>query len=81
MITDERLRWLSGPDYIRSEPGAVAAELLAARHALREVRKWIGDGEHGDGLHHDHWTPEYKAVVDLVDRCLTAETKGEQDGN
>ena len=34
MISDNRLRWLSGPDYIRSEPGQVAAELLAARGTI-----------------------------------------------
>jgi hypothetical protein len=37
IISDERLRWLSSPDYIRSEPGAIAAELLAARKALRDM--------------------------------------------
>lgn len=37
-VSDERLRWLSGPDYIRSEPGQIAAELLVARAALREIK-------------------------------------------
>lgn len=35
-ISDDRLRWLSGPDYIRSESGKIAAELLAARVVLRK---------------------------------------------
>ena len=36
-ISDERLRWLSGPDYIHSEPGRIAAELLRTREALRKI--------------------------------------------
>ncbi len=35
MITDERLRWLSHPDYLRSEPGQIAAALLKSRELLR----------------------------------------------
>ncbi len=38
-ITDERLRWLSNPDYARSEPGRIAAELLVAREALRMTQR------------------------------------------
>jgi hypothetical protein len=37
MITDERLRWLSIPDYLPSEPGQIAAELLSARARIREL--------------------------------------------
>jgi hypothetical protein len=49
MITDTRLQWLSSPDYIRSEPGQVAADLLASRKrvielesALSEALEYIG---------------------------------------
>jgi hypothetical protein len=37
MISDDRLRWLSSPDYIRSEPGQIAAELLAARERIKAL--------------------------------------------
>lgn len=37
---------------------------------LIEARRWIGDGECGDGLHRDYWTVEYKHAVDLVDAAL-----------
>ena len=40
------------------------------RAALTEARRWIGDGEFSDGLHHDYWTPEYRAAVALVDAAL-----------
>jgi hypothetical protein len=43
MITDERLRWLSIPDYLPSEPGQIAAELLSARARIRELEaRWEG---------------------------------------
>lgn len=34
-ISDDRLRHISNQDYIRSEAGQIAAELLKARQALR----------------------------------------------
>lgn len=37
MITDDRLRHLSTPDYAQSEPGQLAAELLRARASLRTI--------------------------------------------
>jgi hypothetical protein len=37
IITDDRLRWLSGPNYIGSELGQIAAQLLEAREALRSL--------------------------------------------
>jgi hypothetical protein len=40
MITDARLRWLSGhdcPDYLNSEPGQIAGELLQARARITEL--------------------------------------------
>ena len=37
MITDDRLRHLSSPDYAKSEPGQIAAELLVARMLLTRV--------------------------------------------
>jgi hypothetical protein len=39
--------------------------------ALREARRWIGDGDMGDGMDREIWTPAYAAVVDLVDAALT----------
>lgn len=41
MITDERLRWLSGPDYNGTEPGEIAAELLAARERIATQKSVI----------------------------------------
>ena len=40
--------------------------------ALSEARKWIGDGplSDSDGLPREYWTPEYIAVVDMVDAVL-----------
>lgn len=59
MIADERLRHLSSPDYAKSEPGQLAAELLTSRArvqaleaALREIadfaEQFIADDEDGD---------------------------------
>jgi hypothetical protein len=45
------------------------------RSALEEARRWIGDGEFSDGLHREHWTPNYCAVVDMVDAALTPNAK------
>jgi hypothetical protein len=41
MTTDERLRHLSSPTYIGSEPGRIAAELYEVRAALRMVERDI----------------------------------------
>lgn len=40
--------------------------------ALSEARKWIGDGplSDGEGLPREYWTPEYIAVVEMVDAVL-----------
>ena len=46
---------------------AAAPELL---EALREARRWIGDGDMSDGMDRSIWTPEYAAVVDQVDAAL-----------
>lgn len=46
------------------------AEIERLRAALTEARRWIGDGEFSDGLHHDYWTPEYRAAVAMVDAAL-----------
>jgi hypothetical protein len=37
MITDARLKHLSSPDYIKSEPGQIAAELVVARALVRDA--------------------------------------------
>lgn len=42
-------------------------ELLAA---LKEARRWIGDGECSDGLAREHWTPEYLMAVDGIDTAI-----------
>lgn len=49
-------------------------ELLAA---LKEARRWIGDGECSDGLAREHWTQEYRAAVDRIDAAI-AKVTGEQ---
>lgn len=38
--------------------------------ALIEARRWIGDGDLADGLHRDHWTPRYRAAIDMIDATL-----------
>lgn len=40
------------------------------RDTLREARRWIGDGDMGDGLHRSIWTPAYTAIVDRVDAAI-----------
>lgn len=57
-------------DMSDSDEAYLLGLVIAAGSALREARKWIGDGNHSDGLARDHWTQEYKDVVDLVDRTL-----------
>jgi hypothetical protein len=45
--------------------------------ALREARRWIGDGDLSDGMHSDTWTPRYAAAIAMIDAAL-AEYKGAQ---
>jgi len=47
------------------------AERDALKAALREARRWIGDGDMSDGMSREIWTRAYAAVVDLVDTALT----------
>jgi hypothetical protein len=70
MITDERLKWLSGPDYAKSEPGQIAAELLALRVALREATE-LRESDLDDA---DEFTHRWRSLLG----CPVAETKGEQ---
>ena len=51
-------------------------EIERLRAALTEARRWIGDGELSDGLHHDYWTPEYRAAVAMVDAALVPNAQG-----
>lgn len=52
-----------------------ADEIERLRAALTEARRWMGDGEFSDGLHHDYWTPEYRAAVAMVDAALVPNYK------
>jgi hypothetical protein len=46
-------------------------ELLAA---LKESRRWIGDGDLSDGMSRETWTPKYTVAVALIDKAIaTAE--------
>jgi hypothetical protein len=49
------------------EARAAAADAVAA---LREARRWIGDGDMSDGMDRSIWTPAYAAVVDQVDAAI-----------
>lgn len=51
-------------------------ELLAA---LRDARRWIGDGDLSDGLSREHWTPEYIKAVDSIDAAI-AKATGQEGG-
>lgn len=42
-------------------------ELLSA---LKEARRWIGDGECADGIPREFWTPEYIKAVDGTDAAI-----------
>lgn len=44
--------------------------------ALREARRWIGDGDLSDYIAREIWTPEYAAVVDMVDAALNSSNDG-----
>jgi hypothetical protein len=46
------------------------ASIAQLEAALREARRWIGDGDMGDEMDREIWTPAYCAVVDLVDAAL-----------
>jgi hypothetical protein len=50
--------------------------LIQTRDALMEARRWIGDGDLGDGMHRDIWTPRYAAAVDQVDGALSRQGEG-----
>lgn len=45
--------------------------------ALKEARRWIGDGDMSDGMDRSIWTPKYAAVVDLVDAAIARVKGGE----
>lgn len=80
-ISDERLSWLSGPDYIGSEPGQIAAELLAARARITRLERA------GDILAHNLTFPVYepelsawwnlRGGVDACTVCNPSETKAD----
>lgn len=66
---DERAhRQVKEADSIR----AVNAELM---EALEEARRWIGDGDMGDGMAREIWTPKYAAAVDMVDAAIASAQK------
>lgn len=54
----------------RSESDQALAAVAELIGALREARRWIGDGDMSDGMHRSIWTPAYAAVVDQVDVAL-----------
>lgn len=55
-------------------------ELMAQRdellEALKEARRWIGDGDMSDGMAREIWTPKYAAAVDMVDAAISSAEKG-----
>lgn len=55
-IPDERLHWLIGTNYIRSEPGQLAEELLKARARIRELEANLAEVR-------ERATAHYKALV------------------
>lgn len=63
-------KWTDDANRSASLFGQAADEIERLRSTLTEARRWIGDGEFSDGLHHDYWTPEYKAAVAMVDAAL-----------
>lgn len=78
MTLQDRLRALyveNGTNYVQEaadEIDRLTAECERLREALVEARRWIGDGDLGDGFHRDIWTPRYRAAVDKVDAALAA---------
>jgi len=50
-------------------------EIERLRAALTEARRWIGDGDLSDGLAAEHWTPFYRAAVEMVDAALKEQGK------
>ena len=48
MITDDRLRHLSSPDYAKSEPGQIASELLEARERITALEAQLKDYDAGE---------------------------------
>jgi hypothetical protein len=96
VINEDRIRALEAQDEVHwktrrslladnADVAKINVDLIqrnrALEAALREARKWIGDGEHSDGLARGHWTPEYAAVVDLVNRTLPQSETDEPVGN
>ena len=73
MITDARLQWLSGPDYIRSEPGQVAAELLATRAALRDLHRQVSRFCEEEG-EWEFYTGNAMAALGLSDNLVHLKT-------
>jgi len=47
-------------------------ELLAA---LKDARKWIGDGDKSEGLDRRFWTTEYGDLVDKIDAVISKATQ------
>jgi hypothetical protein len=65
--------------WIGSDERRANARLIAAAPALlaslREARRWVGDGDMGDGMHRSIWTPAYAALVDQIDAAITLATE------
>lgn len=55
-----------------AEKEAAERDARELRDTLREARRWIGDGDMGDGMHRSIWTPAYTAIVDRVDAAIAA---------
>ena len=66
---------IGNPISEQHQPVTPATETVL-RAALVEARRWIGDGDLSDGLHRDHWTPQYRAAVDMIDAVLGDASEG-----
>lgn len=73
MITDARLQWLSSPTYIRSEPGQIAAELLATRAALRDLHRQVSKFCEEEG-EWEFYTGNAMAALGLSDNPVHLQT-------
>lgn len=58
--------WIAAANEIEHKDAAIA-ELVGA---LKEARRWIGDGPCADGLSAEYWTQEYKDAVSMVDAAI-----------